>query len=60
MSTPVIFESRTEVAQSLQILFNGVAVSRASEAPMLSAVCTQVRGDWKWQKDPGIIIIINY
>ena len=47
-------QSTIKVVKSFDVLLNGVAVSRASESVMLSVVCTEVRGDWKWQKDSGL------
>ena len=47
-------QSIIKVVRSFDILLNGVAVSRASESVMLSVVCTEVRADWKWQKDSGL------
>ena len=49
-----------KVVQSFEVLLNGVAVSRTPEAAMYKAVCTKVRGDWKWQKDPGIAYATRY
>ena len=53
-SSIVAWHMVTKVVQSFHFLLDGVAVSRSSEDAMVRAVCTQVRGDWKWQKDPGL------
>ena len=45
----------SEVVKSFHVLANGVAVSRTGNAVMLHALCSEVRGDWKWQKDSGTL-----
>ena len=39
-----------EVVASFNLLVQGVPICRSGEV-LLYGMCTEVRGDWKWQKD---------
>ena len=42
---------RDQVVASFSLLVQGVQVCRYGESVMVHGMCTEIRGDWKWQKE---------
>ena len=42
---------RDQVVASFSLLVQGVQVCRYGESAMVHGMCTEIRGDWKWQKE---------